>query len=82
MLLQKKRNTFDLNLLELPSGELELDLEKAQHIVTKELSDWMTGDATHRQGLHSSDTDHDKVYADENYFREKIADKKHPRTPS
>jgi hypothetical protein len=52
-LLQKKRSVFDTNLLELPCGTLELDLEKAQEAITKELSEWMTGDPAHSTGINA-----------------------------
>ena len=67
MLMQKTRSVFDLNLLELPSGDLELDLEKSQSIITNELSEWMSGDASQRQGINSQEADHTRAYNDETY---------------
>ena len=74
-LLQRQRSVFDLNLLELPTGTLELDLERAQKIVTDELSTWMTGDPEHSTGINAPDVDYHRIYNDETYFRDQVAEK-------
>ena len=58
-----------MNLLELPCGTLELDLEKAQQAVTEELSEWMTGDPAHSTGINAPGVDHMRIYTDEHYFK-------------
>ena len=74
-LLQKKRSVFDINLVELPGGTLELDLDKAQQAITAELSEWMTGDPAHSTGINAPGVDHNKIYTDETYFREQVSEK-------
>ena len=74
-LLQKKRSVFDMNLLELPCGSLDLDLEKAQRAVTAELSEWMTGDPAHSTGINAPGVYYIQIYTNESYFRNKVAEK-------